>query len=334
MRKRPLRVLTTTFALLACGAVGGPLAAPAPSDDPAPGPAADAVLGTPPVGNAARGPRDSDAPLTWSQVGRDETYLFTRPAHLDRRGWERFSWAIGIGASLYLVRHDARDFVQDHRTGTIDNVLDDARTMGKVATPFVTAGAFYLVGLGRDSAKDKETATLLLETLGSSAAIAGTGQVVVASERPRDGDAVRFFGRDGHSVSGDVTVAASMLAPIVDRHLRVGPEDGTGKRFWKRFGTWALYSTAGLVALQRMDKDAHWLPDAYFGYVDGLCVGRMLVDARRGGRAWRERGEGAAAEGGPAEDAPPGDAAGEPRPRVGRGPEVDVSPAGVRITWP
>ena len=266
---------------------------------------------------AADDPLAADAPLDWRQIGRDARYVFGRPAHLDTAGWVRLGAGIGAGASLYLVRDEARDEVLEHGGERWDGLLDDARIMGRLATPLVAAGVFSLVGLARDSDHDQETAVVLLESLAFSSAIAATASYVVAAERPEDGDDVKLFAKDGHSVSFDVTIAASMLAPIIDRHLQVKPEDGGGVRFWKRVGAWGLYGTAGLVALQRLNEDAHWLPDVYFGYLNGLCVGRMVVDARRGGREQRERSHG--------EDA---GAAARP-PRVTMRP----APGGVRILF-
>jgi hypothetical protein len=244
----------------------------------------DAVAGAEPAPAAAEDTRAPDAPMTWRQIGADAHYVFGRPAHLDGAGWMRLGFGVGTGIALYAVREDAREYSQDHGSASWDSFLSGARDlMGRVVTPAVLSGVFYVVGKARGSGHERETAVVLLESLTFSAAIAGIAQTVVATERPREGNAITFFGH-GHSVSGDVTVASSMLAPIIDRHLRIQPDDGGGTRFWKRFGTWGLYGGAGLVALERMNTDAHWLPDVYFGYINGLFVGKMVVDSRRGGR--------------------------------------------------
>jgi len=257
-----------------------------------------------------------DTPLEWSQIGRDARYVFGRPAHLDRPGWFKLGAVVGTGAALYLVRKDIRDAVQRNRTESADRFLDHARNMGKLGTPLAASLGFYLAGLVRGSEYDTETATLILENLAFAGAITGTTQKVIATDRPETGDRIRFLSSNGHSVSGDVTIATSVLAPIIDRHLLIEGDDGRGVRFWKRFGTWALYGTAGLTALQRMDRDRHWAPDVFLGYANGLGIGRLLVDSHRGGRGWREaRRRGAATPGAEARVA------------------FEFGPGALRITW-
>lgn len=260
---------------------------------------------SPPAASAGREP---DAPISWRQIGADGDYVFGRPARLDRRGWARFGWIVGSGVALYAVRHEAREIVLDHVDDQDRQLVDGARTMGKLATPLAVSLGFYLTGLARDSGYDKETSVMILENLAFAGAVAGTAQYVVATERPGEGDDIRFLASHGHSVSGDVTIAASILAPVIERHLHVNEADGRGRRFWKRFGAAALYGLAGMTALQRMANDRHWLPDVYFGYANGLMMGKMLADSHRGGRGWRERS--------------------------GRRVDVHLSASGLTITWP
>ena len=258
------------------------------------------------VARDADPPKEPDAPLGWRQARRDTRYVLTRPWHLDRRGWTRVAWVAGTTAALYLVREEVRDAAQRNRNEPLESILDGARNMGKGASVPIVALGFYLSGRLGGSGYRTETAQILLESVSISFFMAGVGNTVLAAERPEEGDSVRFLDTDGHGVSGDVSIAASMLAPIVDRHLRVTPQDSRGRRFWKRFGAWGLYGTAGLVALQRIHSNDHYLPDVFLGYANGLTMGRLIVDSRRGGREWRDR---------------PG--------RV----TVRPAPGGLRITW-
>jgi hypothetical protein len=248
----------------------------------------DTVYTAPPSREASAAeaaPTSSDALAFHPRVlAENARYLFTRPLHLDRG--ERWG-AAGVLAgtlALYGWRDEIREEARSHGSEDRRRVLDAARTMGKGAVaPAVAlaAGASYL---GTRNAREVETSALVLQSAAYSALFAGIGSFVLSAERPRDGDEVRFFRSGGHGVSLDASLAASIVPPLRRQYLRVRPGDGRARRFWKRAATGALYAGAIGTALQRVDSDAHWAPDAFLGVVNGLVVGETLCDAREPAR--------------------------------------------------
>lgn len=213
------------------------------------------------------------------QIGRDARYLVTRPFHLDRKGTLKL---VGVGATaglLYLSRNRIRDWAQNHRSDSGDRFLDSARTMGKGAFAPSLALIFYGLSFHTRDEREKETAVLLLESMGYSALGVGMGRFVLATDRPNVGTEVNYFRSNGHGFSGDAALAASVVNPLRCQYLRIREGDGKGRRFWKRLATGALYTGAGLTAYQRVNQDRHWAPDAFLGMATGLAVGGALCDS-------------------------------------------------------
>jgi len=220
-------------------------------------------------------------PYGLRQIGLDARYLVTRPAGLDRSGWIKMALTVGTTGVLYLYREEIRDWVQDHRDPEREEFLDQVRVMGKGAfAPSLSLIAYGASFITR-SPREKETAVLLLESMGFSALGVGIGQSVIATQRPYDGTDVDFFARRGHGVSGDAALAASVVPVLSRQYLTVYPGDRAGTRAWKVGAASLLYAGAFLTGYQRLDSDAHWAPDVFLGLVTGFTVGQMLCDSHQ-----------------------------------------------------
>jgi len=222
----------------------------------------------------------ASADVGWDRLKDDVHLLVTKPFHLDPAGKRQVLYVTGATLGLYGLRHEIRREVLDGQSEQRSDFLQHARWMSRgAAAPVLALGAWGASFFTHD-VREKETAQLLLTSAGMSAAIAGVGSFVLASERPEDGDAVHVFRTDGHGVSLDASLAASIVPPLRCQYLRVRSEDGRARRWLKRGTAGLLYAGAGLTALQRVDDDKHWAPDVFLGLVNGFTVGEMLCHAR------------------------------------------------------
>jgi hypothetical protein len=181
---------------------------------------------------------------------------------------------------LFGLREEIRDGVHDEGDDSASPAASGARKLFSkgIAIP-VAALAFASAGRFRRDSPRTETAQILLESGLWSTVYAAGGSFVLASERPRDGESVRLFSSSGHGVSLDVALAAALAAPIVRRYLRAGPETSRGRRAGLALARAGLYSGVALTALQRLQSDAHWAPDAFLGAAGGFGIGYALCDA-------------------------------------------------------
>ena len=212
-----------------------------------------------------------------------------KPAHLDAGGKRAVFAIAGTTGLLYVFRKDIQEAWQEGRTERRTDFLNSARFMGDGAFAPAVALAAYVVSFATHNDREKETAQMVLESMALSGVGAGIGQFVLATERPEDGDAIRFFRSDGHGISFDVAIAASVIPPLRRQYLRVSPEDSVGRRILKHGLSALLYSGMVLTALQRIDANKHWAPDVFLGMVTGLGVGRTLGQAHDEARERRSQ---------------------------------------------
>jgi hypothetical protein len=217
----------------------------------------------------------------------DLGYAARRPFHLDAPGRHRVASVVWAAFAGYAGRHAVRDAIWDGPEGHRIQAAETARDLlGKGLTAPVLAAGFGTAYAFTHDRRERDAAELLLESAALSASLAGVGQFVLASERPRDGDDVNFLRTGGHGVSADTALAASIVSPIRRSYLMPREGESRGAALGRRTAVAALYAGAALVAVQRMDSDAHWLPDVTLGLAAGLASGSVLCDARglRGAR--------------------------------------------------
>lgn len=229
--------------------------------------------GEPPTPADPAWPAGSVGPQIRGDLGR----VFSRPYRLRGREWRLPAALAGGAGLLYALRKDLREEIQEHRSPGRDRFLQSARVTGKGAFVPALAGILAAVGARRDSARDRQTSLLLIESYAASAIYAAAGSTLLAAERPQEGDSVRFGDTGGHGVSLDVSLSASMIAPLDRAYFRPRPGESPARRFVRRAGRGLLYLAPALVAWQRLNQDEHWAPDVYLGYANGLLVGRTLA---------------------------------------------------------
>ena len=228
-------------------------------------------------------------PYGWKQLRFDLRFVAHKPAHLDA-GEKRVVLAVaGTTGLLYVFRKDIQEAWHENRSESRTDFLNSARIMGSAAFAPTVALAAYIASFVTHNDREKETAQLVLESMALSGVGASIGQFVLATERPEDGDAIRFFRLDGHGVSGDVAFAASIIPPLRRQYLRVRPEDRLGRKILKHGLSALLYSGMVFTALQRIDANQHWAPDVFLGMVTGIGVGRTLGQAHDVARERRSR---------------------------------------------
>ena len=211
----------------------------------------------------------------------DLKFAARRPFELDAGGKRRAATTIWATYAAYAGRQAARDALWDGPDGHRIEAAETARDLlGKGLTAPLLAAGFGAASAFTHDERERRAAALLLESAAVSAVLAGAGSFAIASERPRDGDDVRFFRTGGHGVSLDTALAASIVSPIRRSYLMPREGESRGAALGRRTAVAALYAGAALVALQRMDSDAHWLPDVTLGLAAGLSSGSVLCDAR------------------------------------------------------
>jgi membrane-associated phospholipid phosphatase len=205
----------------------------------------------------------------------DAKHVLTSPFHWNRRSLITFAILSTGTFGLIHADEDVQDWVQERRNSTTDGISKWTDKYTKRTTG-LTIGGFYLGGMIFRNKKAKETALLSLESVALAEGITKGIKYLVGRTRP--------FGNKGAShfdplefpppssslsfPSGHATTAFALSSVIAEQYGNLPL-------------TIALYGWATVVALARVNNNAHFVSDVFWGGVIGISVGKTIVRFNR-----------------------------------------------------
>jgi membrane-associated phospholipid phosphatase len=208
---------------------------------------------------------------TIKQFYSDGKNLFLSPFHWDKKERTGFLLAATVTTGLLFADEELQKIVQRNRSHFSDD-LSNLVTPSEHVYPAVIIGSFYLGGLFFDRKKEKDTSFYLLEALIFSQGITQGIKYLTGRARPfADKGAFYFEGLrarpSSYSLSfpsGHSATAFSLASVIAEQY---------DSKVIGRFS----YSLALLAAWARVNDNAHFISDVFFGGVLGNWVGKTVV---------------------------------------------------------
>lgn len=202
---------------------------------------------------------------------RDTKHVLLAPSHWKQNDLVTFTILSISAFELLALDADLQESIQRNRTNTTDQISKWTDRYTKRVTN-LTIGGFYLSGIIFRDRKSKETALLCLESVALAEGITKGLKHLIGRSRP--------FGNKGafnfnplkspppfYSLSfpsGHATSAFALSSVIAEQY----------RSWWVSV---ICYSFASVVALARVNNNAHFLSDIFWGGVIGTSVGRCLV---------------------------------------------------------
>ena len=211
-------------------------------------------------------------PMVWAGPARAQGPTVSRALHAAIPPRHEVSTLEGLGvaagiATLFFIDRPARDFLQRHRSRTLDGFAGVFRTMGSVpvyagAALGITAGGF----ISGDDAVKRTGGRLILSELMTVAVdeflkkVTGRARPDVSAS-PWDFDPLK--NKQVSFVSGHAALAFVLATSLSDDIHNT----------WASIG---LYTFATGTAWSRLNDNRHWPSDVVGGAVLGFTVSKMM----------------------------------------------------------
>jgi len=221
------------------------------------------------AGSSGRGIECVDCLIT--HFYEDTKHILTSPLHWKGQSLVTFT-TLSVGTfELMLADRDFQDSVQKRKNSTTNRISKWTDRYTKRVTN-LTIGGLYLGGILFHSQKAKETALLCLESVALAEGITWGIKHLVGRTRPFGNKGTFHFdplkfpppSSSLSFPSGHATTAFALTSVIAEQYHNIPLAVG-------------LYGCATVVALGRVNNNAHFLSDVFYGGVIGFSVGRSLV---------------------------------------------------------
>lgn len=199
----------------------------------------------------------------------DTKYIFLSPLGWNGSDWVKAALVLGTTGAFFTLDDEIRDFVQDERNGTTDDIAAVLEPFGNGGYTFTGLVAFYIYGHFAENEKAMRAALLSVESF----AVTGifTFALKFSSGRTRPGSAQNSrewsgFDFDNVSFPSGHTSSAFAIATVLAseyENLPLVPP--------------LLYSLAALTGVSRINDNKHWASDVFLGGALGYFVSKTIL---------------------------------------------------------
>jgi len=199
----------------------------------------------------------------------DTKYIFLSPLRWKSTDWLKASLVLGTTGVFFALDDEIRDFVQDERSGTTDDLADIFEPFGNGGYTFPGLVAFYLYGHFFENSKAERTALLAVESFAVTGIFTFALKFSTGRVRPKSAqDSGEWNGPNFDDVSfpSGHTSSAFAIATVLASEYKNNP--------------WVppvAYGLATLTGLSRLNDNKHWASDVSLGGALGYFVARTLI---------------------------------------------------------
>lgn len=215
----------------------------------------------------------------------DLGYIVSSPARMNRRSAMWTAGVLGTTVLLYAYDQELFDATQrQHGNDVYEAVFDDVGDFIEPVGNMGNTNLYYFAGWAAGWAFRYRPLQVIpfqiLESHAISGGIRNVAEISVGRFRPSAGLGPRHFETgDGTSFPSGHASVAFELATIASHHAKSRPVSVVA------------YGLAGVMAVQRVDAEAHWASDVFIAAATGHIIARTIVqrqDRRETtGQAWR-----------------------------------------------